>query len=193
MATQNGTQYVRGIFQQSGSFQLPAKMTSPWFNKVRIVPTTKATINERRKIGRCLTAHRKHLMVMPPSSAPLDAGSLNPKYQPFFGVRPHRPHVFNAPPFRRLLSKASPIFESPLEHPDFRLCSRLASAILGAWQNRCQRILFESCAQRFPLNSSVPAILVKTPKGNLYLITQDVSGRTNGRKAHSICRTFGSR
>ena len=141
VATQKGTQYVKGIFQYSGLFQLPAKRTSPWFNRVKIVPTTKATINERRNIGRWLMAHLEHLMIVPPSSAPLDMGPLNPKDQPFREVRPHRAHVAISLIFRRLLSKATPIFVSPVNRPDFRLCSRLvAPAIVGAWQNWCQRI-----------------------------------------------------
>ena len=104
MATKNGTQYVRGIFQQRDLSHVVAKTVSPWFRRVRIVPTTKATANERRKRGKCRAAHLVHLTVV---LAPLSSGLLKAKDHLFRDLRPHRSHIVDSLSSRRLFSKES--------------------------------------------------------------------------------------
>jgi hypothetical protein len=50
--TQNGTAYVRGIFQRSARGGSPDASTFPWLINVSTVPTTNAVTPDRRKRDR---------------------------------------------------------------------------------------------------------------------------------------------
>lgn len=63
---------------------------------VKIVPTNKARINERRNMGRCLAAHLGHLIIIPDLPAPSIDGILNSKDQPSREPWPHRSHMVNS-------------------------------------------------------------------------------------------------
>ena len=159
MATQKGTQYVNGIFQYIAPTQFPAKSMSPWFNSVSMLPTTSATMNERRTKGRWRMAHRTHLTTMPPFSAPSPAGFLNSKDQPFPDLHPQRSQVVISPEPWALFASVSTIRLAP--SVGFRVTC-LSAAIVGAGRisvNETESRYGISNGQRFLLKHLLDSIL----------------------------------
>ena len=65
---------------------MPENSPSPWFSSVRMVPTTTATMADRRSIGRWRGPHREHLMV--PATVGSAPGGRKRKVRPARVARP---------------------------------------------------------------------------------------------------------